>query len=316
MIQLYSQTGKFDKIDLMIQEMDTKEISVDIFTRRNQLYAFAASDISKMEKILHEIKDESKLDITWQEYSIAADGYIKARDFDKALVMLKELEGKIPLKGNRFASEDLLTHYTDIGSKDDVYRIWNQSKLSYKKLTSYVTCMISCLSKLNDINGAEDIFNEWHANCEIYDIRVVNKLLTAYCSKGLVDKANSFIQEKLSEGKEPYASTWSILTTGYLSLNRIPEAVEMLKKSLMTKRQGWKPQSTDLETCLDYLEGNTDTEGLEDVIGLLKESAGFLTIDAYHRLLRTNIAAGKEVSSVVTRMNADGFVGNEETRHR
>ncbi|CAM8884675.1 unnamed protein product [Rhodiola kirilowii] len=313
MIHLYSHTGRHDKIDLLVQEMDTKGIPVDIFTRRKQLSAFAASDISMMEKILEDIKEDPKLEIDWQEYSIAADGFIKAGNFGKALEMLKELEGKIPLKGNRFAAEKLLTHYTDIGSKDDVYRVWNQSKLSFKKVTSYVTCMISCLSKLDDVDGVEEIFSEWQSNCDMYDIRVVNELLRAYCSKGLVDKANSFMQEKLAEGKEPYASTWSILMAGYLVQKRMPEAVEMLKKALLTKRQGWRPQSPDLDECLNYMEEKVDTEGLEEMVILLKES-GPLTIDTYHRLLRANIAAGKEVSSVLSQMKSDGFDANEETQ--
>uniref|UniRef100_A0A7N0TJT1 Pentatricopeptide repeat-containing protein n=1 Tax=Kalanchoe fedtschenkoi TaxID=63787 RepID=A0A7N0TJT1_KALFE len=313
MIHLYSQIGRHDKVDQLVQEMDNKGVPVDIFTRRKLLSAYAASDISKMEGLLNDMKEDPQVNIDWQECSIAADGYIKVGNFGKALEMLKELEGKIPLKGNRFAAENLLTHYADIGSKDDVYRVWNQSKLSNKKLTSFVTCMISCLTKLDDIDGAEEIFNEWQSNCDLYDMRVVNKLLSAYCSKSLVDKAYSFLQEKIVEGKEPYASTWSILMGGYLAQKQMPKAVEMLKKALMTKRQGWRPQSSDLGSCLDYMEGKTDIEGLEEMVLLLKKS-GLLTIDMYHRLLRTNIAAGKCVSSVLSQMKADGFSADEETQ--
>ncbi|PQM33570.1 pentatricopeptide repeat-containing protein [Prunus yedoensis var. nudiflora] len=94
-------------------------------------------------------------------------------------------------------------------------------------------CMISSLAKLDDIEGAEKIFEEWESHCTgYYDFRVLNRLLVAYCKKGLFDKAESAVK-KAVEGRIPYASTWNVLAIGY------------------TERQG-------------------DVEGIEEIISLLK----------------------------------------------
>uniref|UniRef100_A0A7N0TIT2 Pentatricopeptide repeat-containing protein n=1 Tax=Kalanchoe fedtschenkoi TaxID=63787 RepID=A0A7N0TIT2_KALFE len=314
MILLYTRFNMLDKVDQLVEEMEANGIPQDIFTKTNLLSAYGVSDIRKMEELLNDIKENQNLATKWQFYSIAAKFYIKAGAVDKAFEMLKEVEGKISPRGNRFAAQHLLTYYAEAGSKDDVYRVWNQNKPSDRKLNEFVSCMISSLSKLDDIEGAEEIFKEWESKCDSYDFRVVNKLVDAYCKKDLVDKARSLVEEKVAEGKETYASTWYILAIGYIKQRRMPEATGMLKKALNMGRQGWRPRSlSDVDACLDYLEEHADVEGLEEIIGLLRAS-GLLTLGTYHRLLRASIAAGKCLPSILAQMESDGFHIDEETQ--
>uniref|UniRef100_A0A7N0TJH6 Pentatricopeptide repeat-containing protein n=1 Tax=Kalanchoe fedtschenkoi TaxID=63787 RepID=A0A7N0TJH6_KALFE len=314
MIYLYFQIGMYDKVDQLIHEMEMEGVQRNINTVRSLLRAYATSDISKMEKLLDDIRADTELKAGWHEYSVAAEGYIKAGLVGKALDMLKEVEGTIPPYGNRFAAQFLLTHYASLGAKDNVYRVWYQNKPSGKQLNPYAICMMSALVKLDDIDGAEMILKEWESECDQYDFGVVNQLVSAYCAKGLVDKAKSIVVEKLVEGREPCASTWRILAGSYTSQKHMPEAVKMFKKAMLTGKQDWSRKSvSDMEECLDYLEEQVDYDGLHDMVGLLKQS-GLLTIDIYNKFLRVSIAARKCVSSALLQMESDGFVVNEETQ--
>ncbi|KAK3184151.1 hypothetical protein Dsin_031437 [Dipteronia sinensis] len=133
----------------------------------------------------------------------------------------------------------------------------------------------------------------------------------ALSPKGLFEKAESAVNKAL-EGKKPQASLWNVLAVGYEKDNQMPKAVEMLKRAISVGKQGWSPNSVTLDSCLDYLEGQEDVDGVKDMIRLLKKS-GPLTRDIYHRWLRTCVAAGDSVYEVVDQSKMDGFSVDEET---
>ncbi|KAK9284738.1 hypothetical protein L1049_023915 [Liquidambar formosana] len=312
LINLYSQAGEHKKIDILMQEMEMKGISQDMFTLRNRLSAYAAaSDISRVEKILHQMEEDPHNVVDWKSYSVAANGYLKAGLIEKALTMLKKMEWKMPLLRRKYPFENLLTLYASTGHKDELYRVWNLYKPSNEVLDASYACMITALAKLDDIAGAEKIFQEWEFHRTMYDFRVLNRLLVAYCKKGLINKAESVVKKAI-EGRTPYASTWNILAIGYMEHKQMPKAVEMLKNAMFIGRQGWRPNTVVLAACLEYLEGQGDIKGLEEIVRLYKNS-GPLTRDIYHRLLRTYIAAGQSISEVLDQMKMDGFTADEET---
>ncbi|TXG55166.1 hypothetical protein EZV62_020422 [Acer yangbiense] len=260
LITLYSQIGENDKIEVLIQEMEEKGIPNDKKTREVLMSAYiATSDISMMEMVLKWMEKDPHYVVDWKVYSIAANGYLKGRQF-----------------GSSYA------------------------------------CMITCLAKLDDVEGAEKIFEEWESQCTaMCGNRVLISLIIAYCKEGLFEKADSAVNKAL-EGKKPRASLWNVLAVGYEKDNQMPKAVEMLKRAISVGKQGWSPNSVTLDACLDHLEGQEDVDGIKDMIRLLKKS-GPLTRDIYHRWLRTCVAAGDSVSEVVDQMKMDGFSVDEET---
>ncbi|XP_017978346.1 PREDICTED: pentatricopeptide repeat-containing protein At2g20710, mitochondrial [Theobroma cacao] len=119
----------------------------------------------------------------------------------------------------------------DIGEKDEIYRIWNRYKemgIIYNK--GYKT-LISALLKLDQVEGAEKIFEEWHSKKLSYDTRIPKLLIDVYSQKGLLD-------------------------------NQIPKAMEAMKKaiSVCLPGAGRKPSKETLAACLKYLEGKGDIE--------------------------------------------------------
>lgn len=311
LINLYAQIGEHDKVDLLIQEMKMKGIPQDIYTIRNLCAAYVAkTDISSMEKILKRIEEDSKFNADWRIYSIAASGYLSAGLETKALSMLKKMEEKIPPHKNKSVFEFLLSLYERTGRKDELYRVWSTFKPLITQTDVPYALMITSLAKLDDIEGAERIFQEWESKCTVYDFRVLNRLVAAYCRKGLFDKAESVVNQAVV-GRTPYASTWNVLAKGYAEHRRMSKAVEMLKKSMLVGRKDWKPKHDIVETCLDYLEEQGDEETMEEIIQLCK-SSGTVSKEMYYRLLRTSIAGGKPVLGILEQMKMDGFSADEE----
>ncbi|TXG55169.1 hypothetical protein EZV62_020425 [Acer yangbiense] len=310
LINLYIKTGDYDKIDRLMQEMGEKGIPLDKYTVRNRIAAYiAASDLSGMERVLNRVEEDHNFVVDWDLYSLVASGYVKLGLMEKALVMIEKMERLIPPRKNKLAFEFLLTLYASTGMKNELYRVWNKYKPSNYEMNASHACMITCLAKLDDIEGAEKIFEEWESKCTMYDFRVLNRLLVAYCRKGLIEKAESALN-KAVEGRKPYASSWNVLAIGYVEQNQMLKAVEMLKRAISVGRGRWLPTSVTLDPCLDFLEGKGDVGGIEDIIKSLKKP---LTRDIYHRWLRTCIAAGDSVSEVLDQMELDGFSVDEET---
>lgn len=313
LINLYSQVGENEKIDVLMQEMKMKGIPQDMFTYRNLLSAYVAtSNISGVENILNLLEEDTHYTADWKVYSVAADGYLKTGLIEKALTMLEKMEKKIPFTNHKFAFQHLLTFYARAGLKHEIYRVWNKYKPSNENMDASYACMITALAKVDDIVGAEKIFMEWESQCTTYDFRVLNRILAAYCKKGLIDKAELVVKKAIEQGT-PYASTWNILGIGYMEINQMSKAVEMMKKTMLIGRQGWRLSSVNLVACLEYLEGERDVEGMEEIITLYRTS-GPLTMDIYHRLLRAYVEAGKSVSTVLDQMKMDGFIVDEETQ--
>ncbi|EEF44445.1 pentatricopeptide repeat-containing protein At2g20710, mitochondrial [Ricinus communis] len=312
MINLYAQNGAFEKIDILKEEMERNGIPQDKYTMRNLMAAYvAASDISGMERILNQLETHPQLGHGWQAYSVAASGYLKVGLIEKALKMLRKMEETMPIGKKTSAFNYLLTLYAKTGRKDELYRVWNSYKPLAEVKETQFCCMISSLEKVDDIEGAERIFEEWESQCMMYDFRVLNKLLLAYCRKGLYTKAEAAFK-KAAEGRTPYASTWITMAMSYIGQNQMSKAVEMLKKAISVSRKGWKPNPITLTTCLDYLEEQGDVEGIEEIVKSLKSTES-LTRDIYHRLVRTYTAAGIPVTKVIDKMKMDNIAADEET---
>ncbi|KAL5996548.1 hypothetical protein ACLOJK_026628 [Asimina triloba] len=196
----------------------------------------ATSDIDQMEATLKRLEDDPKVIAAWKVYSIAADCYKKVGILDKTVNMLKKSEAVVPLKQQRAACDFLLSRYSGMGLKDDVYRLWNLKCSISKKVSnaSYI-CMLASLSNLDDIEGAEKVLEEWESKCFCDDFQVPNQLVAVYCKKGQFDKAESFIKRAIEGGRMPYPSTWEYLATGYINSNQIPKGLEMMKKAMSLK---------------------------------------------------------------------------------
>lgn len=275
MLYLYTQLGTYEKLDALMQEMEEKGIKCTLLVFNTRLQAYVAcSDIEGMEKFLAKMESDPQIKLEFRSYIIAANGYIKAGLSEEAETMLKKAESLIISgKSKSFSYEILLPSYAAIGKKAEVYRVWDL----YKKLgrfynTSYL-CMINSLVKLDDIDGAEKIWEEWDFGKKIFDIRIPNLMGSFYCKKGHLEKAEICVNKIVESGKEPEARLLSLLATGYRVNGQMKKAVEMMKKAVEIRKpgSGWNPRVCTLTKCVEHLRNEGDEEAANELSKIIDE---------------------------------------------
>ncbi|XVE92770.1 hypothetical protein REPUB_Repub01dG0128100 [Reevesia pubescens] len=287
MLNLYRQLGKIDKLDVLLQEMTENGVKHDSFTNNIRLNAYvSSSDIGGMEKFLTKMENDVEISIDWHAYVVAANAYFKANLTEKSLQMLNRAEQLVTGKTRRHAYEVFLTLYTNLGRKDEVFRIWKLYGNMGKFLNSGYLCMISSLIKLDDLDGAEKILAEWESGYTLYDARIPNVMISAYCKRGFIEKAEAYTNRLIERGviKEPDAFTLNSLATGYQIDGQMTKAVETLKKAIEASILGWKPNTVTLAACLEFLKGENNIEAAEELLELLRVRGHFST-DVYDRLI-------------------------------
>lgn len=285
LLDLYYKMGNFMKFDKLRNEMKENGICGDRFTYTIQLSAYAASrDIQGMDDIVSRMELDSRVDLNWSCYAIAADGYAKCGLQDKVMEMLKKLEGilKFSKKKNE-GFNFLLKIYGDVRKKDELYRIWNLYKLKQKIYNKGYINMITSVLNFDDIEGAEMIFEEWEMKELSHDFRVPNLLIEFYCKNGCLEKAEALIDKGILKGGNPTFRTWYHLAGGYLKANLVSKAKEALKKAISICSLESKPSKGTLSTCLGYLEGKGNVEEAEEFISLLRVEGAFS--DSIHNII-------------------------------
>jgi len=200
--------------------------------------------------------------------------YIRMDQIEKAEECLRKVEGRI--KGrDRIPFHYLLSLYGSVGKKDEVYRVWN----TYKSMFPFIPnlgyhAVISSLVKLDDIEGAEKLYEEWDSVRSTYDPRIGNLLLSWYVKNGNTDKALSFFDQLVNGGGVPNAHTWEVLSEGHIVDKRISEALSCLQEAFMTDEgaKNWRPKPLNLSAFLKLCQDQDDMASAEVLIGLLKQS--------------------------------------------
>ncbi|RDX65728.1 Pentatricopeptide repeat-containing protein, mitochondrial, partial [Mucuna pruriens] len=284
MLKLYAQMGKYEKLDRLMQEMKEKDIC-NAYTFMIRLNAYVtATDIKGMEKLLLQMEADPLATVDWYTYTTAANGYRKVRNFEKATAMLKKSEHLARGKTRRLAYESIQTMHAIIGNKDEVYRLWNTCiRLKNPNNSSYIS-MLSSLVKLDDIDGAEKILEEWESSYTNFDVRIPNLMISAYCKCGQVDKAEAYIRRLLDGGKQLDGRTWDRLAGGYCTDNDMEKAVQAMKKAVSANLAGRRPNPFTLVACIKYLKEKGDLDMALKILKLCIEN-GLISVTSYDGLV-------------------------------
>lgn len=292
MMNLYYQIGNHEKIDALMLDMEEKGMRWDQFTFGIRLSAYAAaSDVEGIDKIINMMKSNPQMVLDFDVCAVTAHGYLKMGLVDKAMPLLKKMEGVVTAKMRNTAFDLLLKLYADAGKKGHLYQSWNLYKKNRNIFNKGYMSMMGSLLKLDDIEGAEKIFEEWKSRELSYDSRIPCLLIDAYCRKGLLEKAESLVDHAEINSGVASVDTWYCLARGYLEGNQIHKAADAMKKAISLCPPEWKPGKEILATCVEYLEGMGDTEGADRFLKLLRDKSIFSEA-AYNRLM--NYIKGKE----------------------
>ncbi|KAM7264622.1 hypothetical protein ACFE04_002305 [Oxalis oulophora] len=277
LLNLYKKTGKYENLDNLLYEMGANKISFDKYTYLICMNAYAANfDIDQMERTLKQMVCDTKVTPDCGTYACVANLYTKLGLADKALVMLKKGEGLVTDHKRNAAYDFLLEEYAATGRKDEVFRIWETYKKENVSNKGYMS-MITSLLKLDDIEGAEKIFEEWESQNRNYDIWIPKLLIEAYTRRkgeSFLEKAENLLNRVRENRVMPDAATWYYMANGYLLNNETMKAVEAMKEAMIAAkicRHGWRPRAEIFATCLDFLKKKGDIKGAENFTRLMGE---------------------------------------------
>lgn len=269
---LFNRTGQLEKIPEVFSLMKKKGLHPDNYSYRICMNAFGAkSDLKNMEMLLEEMKAVPHLKMDWTTYSTVASLYMKFGLKEKAIFYLKKLEDKT--FRNAVAYNHLISHYASLGNKDEMKRFWALQKVACKKQLNrdYIN-MLGALVKLNELEEAKNLVEEWNASCKFYDFRVPNVLVIGYCKNRLIEKAEALIEGIISKGKTPSPNSYGIIASAHLDEGNMEKSSEFLKKALAVKGENpdWRPKPLLVSKILNWVRDKGDVELEEVFVGSLK----------------------------------------------
>ncbi|KAK2405896.1 Tetratricopeptide repeat (TPR) superfamily protein [Trifolium repens] len=299
MMTLYMNLGDYDKVDMMVSEMTEKNIQLDIYTYNIWLSSCGSQEsIEKMEQVFEQMSKDPTIIANWSTFSTMAAMYIKMEMFEKAHECLKKMEVRI-LGRDRIPFHYLLSLYGGIGNKDEVYRVWNNYKSMFPSIPNMgYHAVISSLVRINDIEGAEKLYNKWVLVRPSDDSRIANLIISWYVKKGELDKAFDFFEHMIEGGGSPNSTTWEILAEAHIAEKRISDALSCLKKAFKTGgSKSWKLKPGKLVAFLKLCRDEDDMESAEVFIELLRQS-GYHKDEKYASLIGNG-----ELSSTIERID-------------
>lgn len=315
MMTLYMNLKEYDKVDILVSEMKEKNIQLDIYSYNIWLSSCGSQgSIEKMEQVFEQMAKDPTIIPNWSTFSTMAAMYIKMEQFEKAEECLRKVEGRI--KGrDRIPFHYLLSLYGSVGNKDEVYRVWNTYKSNFPSIPNLgYHAIISSLVRMDDIEGAEKLYEEWVTVRPSDDSRIGNLLIGWYVKNGKVDKALSFFEHMTKGGGFPNSNTWELLSEGHIADKRISEALSCLEKAFMNSgSKSWRPKPIHLSVFFKLCRDQDDMASAEVLIGLLRQS-GFLKDEAYVSLIGlpdATISKGELSSRIETEDRTDDTVGGE-----
>ncbi|GAU20235.1 hypothetical protein TSUD_352990 [Trifolium subterraneum] len=273
MMTLYMNLKDYDKVDMMVSEMKENNIQLDIYTYNIWLSSCGSQEsVEKMEQVFEQMLKDPTIIPNWSTFSTMAAMYIKMEMFEKAHECLKKMEVRL-LGRDRIPFHYLLSLYGSIGNKDEVYRVWNNYKTTFPRIPNLgYHAVISSLVRINDIEGAEKLYEEWVSVRPNDDSRVANLIIGWYIKNGEFDKALGFFEHMIEGGGSPNSSTWDILSEAHVAEKRISDALSCLKKAFKTGgSKSWNLKPRKLAAFLKLCRDEDDMESAEVLIELLRQ---------------------------------------------
>ncbi|KAK4488559.1 hypothetical protein RD792_004323 [Penstemon davidsonii] len=270
MMTLYMNLKDHEKIESLIAELKEKNIGLDIYSYN--IWLSSCGSLEKMEQVFIQMEMDPNINPNWTTFSTMATVYIKLDQIEKAEVCLRKIESRITGR-DRLPFHYLISLYGSAGNKEAVYRVWNVYKSSFVNIPNLgYHAVISSLVRLDEIEGAEKIYNDWLTVKTFYDPRVGNLLLGSYVRKGLSEKVESFFDQMVEAGGKPNSMSWEILAENHLKNRRIDKALYCLQNAALADgSNNWKPKPVNVCLILKISEEECDVASKDALIEILRQ---------------------------------------------
>lgn len=288
MMTLYMNLGEREKVDEIINEMKEKNVTFDIYSYNIWITNCAAmEDLERMERVVESMVSDSSINPNWTTYSTLTTMYMKAGNFEKAESCLKEVERRVTGR-DRTPFNYLLGYYSSLEKKEEVYRIWNWYKSSFPSILNIgYQAMLAALVRLDDIDKAESIYEEWLSTTSNYDPRICNILMGWHVRQGLVSKAKVLLDRYVEKGGRPRSITWEILAEGYAKEKDISKAVSCMENAVLSQGLNkWRPKPENVANIIALCKELKKMDKVDSLLDVLRNH-GCMDDEEYQSLIST-----------------------------
>ncbi|KAK4476454.1 hypothetical protein RD792_015607 [Penstemon davidsonii] len=309
MMTLYMNLKDYEKVESLISELKKKNTPLDIYSYNIWISSNGSQGhLEKMEQVYQQMQLDTSVTPMWSTLSTMASMYIKFGEIEKAEECLKKIESGINDK-DRMPYHFLISIYGSAGNKTEVYRVWNVYRANFVIVPNlgYHT-VISALVRMDEIEGAEKIYDEWLSVKSHYDSRVGNLLLGWYVRKGLSETVETFFEQMVEMGGKPNPMTWEILAENHIKNRRISEALSCLQNAVSAVgSKSWKPKPMNVSSILKISEQEGNVASKDALVGVLRQLGCFEDV-GYMSYIPVSIGGTftGSVSAVEDRMVSDG----------
>lgn len=289
MMTMYMKLKEYYKIEMLIAEMKRCKIRLDLYSYNIWIYARGSQgSVTGLEEVYEEMEKDQNVLPHWSTFSSMATLYLNLGELEKAKGCMKSLEKECDRK-DRSPYHYLLNLYGRVGEKEEIYRVWEMYKSQFERMTNWgYHSVIHSLVQVDDIEGAENFYNEWFSVKSAYDARVSNILLHWYVKEGDFEKVESFFAHMEEAGGKLIASTWEILAECYIKQRRISDA---LNSFIEAKSTGyWKPRPVKVSAFLELCDEEGEESCKAKMVELLREM-GLSEDENFRTVVRENVGS-------------------------
>ncbi|PHT98711.1 hypothetical protein BC332_32370 [Capsicum chinense] len=294
-ISLHLSNGQPEKVPALVQEMEQRNITADLYTYNQLMDSYASvKDIVSVEDVLEKMeKHQVKFD--WFTYGNLASIYINTGHLDKANGVLQKME-KMENMRDRKAFHTLITLYQKASNSAGVNRSWELLKSVFPTPSKvcYLIVLLA-LSKLGDMENLDKCFGEWKSGYRYYDIRISNVMIESYLNRNMIEEANLLYENVLKQGIEPNLRTYDAFTNFYIKNSQIDFALKYLEMGACKanpKKKVWFPIDETVKMFLAHFEDNNDPVRVEKFCEIMKK-INRLDSTVYDSLQCTNSVASE-----------------------
>ncbi|KAL4587368.1 hypothetical protein LXL04_000237 [Taraxacum kok-saghyz] len=299
LLLLYKRTNR-KKIPDVLKLMEDENVKPTLFTYTMLIDIKGQSnDIDGIDKIIEIMKAED-IEMDPKTRSILARHYINFGLKEKAIIVLKEME-ESNLQENQWICAYLLPLYADLGSLQEVNRIWSIRKSN--PMVNDCVNAIYAFGKLNKVDQAETVFDQMTKRFKRISSRHFAVMLKVYANNKMLEKGKDLVKWMAEIGCPIGPLTWDVLVKLYVESGEVEKADSILRRASEQNRV--KPFFNSYMVVMDEYAKKGDVHNAEKMFYRMRQDGYVSRLRQFHVLLKSYVVAKVPAYGIRERMKAD-----------
>lgn len=303
LLLLYKRVDRKKIADVLLM-MEKENVKPNRFTYKMLIDTKGlAGDIPAIVQLLETMKEDGIEPDVYIKYLVAKH-YIKGGLTKEAEKMIREMEGKN--LSDKSARKFLLNLYGELGTLDDVERVWKVCR--EKPSLDESIAVLWAWSKLGKVEDAEKVFEEMFKRYKKVSPKCYNCILSIYADKKMLNKAKNLVRRMSDEGIRVGPVALDMLAKLYIGEGDVEKADSMLQNWVQKNQKlQMKPMYNTYVRLLEAYASKGDYHNAEKMLYLMRQIGYFGRLRMYDLVLSAYIKADVPAYGFRDRLRADNI---------